>query len=88
MAEERFHRKNRDFMNNLESKGYTRKLAVQEDERRNRRTWFLPHYGEFHPQKDKIRVVFDEAASHDEVSLNSQLHQSHDLRNSLLSVFY
>ena len=45
------------------------------------------HHGVFHPQKkDKIRVVFDAAALHDGVSLNSPLRQGPDLMNSLLGV--
>ena len=74
-------------MHNLVSKGYARKLTAKESERRSRRTWYLPHHGVFHPQKkDKIRVVFDAAALHDEVSLNNQQHQGPDLTNSLLGV--
>lgn len=47
----------------------------------------MPHHGVFHPQKkDKIRVVFDAAALHDGVSLNSQLRQGPDLTNSLLGL--
>ena len=85
--DENFHRKYRDFMDNLFSKGYARKLTAEESERRSRRTWYLPHHGVFHPQKkDKIRVVFDAAALHDGVSLNNQLHQGPDLTNSLLGV--
>ena len=83
--DENFHRKNRDFMDSLVSKGYARKLTAEEAERRSRKTWYLPHHGVFHPQKkDKIRVVFDAAALHDGVSLNSQLRQGPDLTNSLL----
>ena len=37
-------------------------------------------------KKDEIRVVFDAAALHDGVSLNSQLRQGPDLTNSLLGV--
>ena len=84
---ENFHRKYRDFMDNLVSKGYARKLTAKEAERRSRKTWYLPHHGVFHPQKkDKICVVFDAPALHDGVSLNSQLPQGPDLTNSLLGV--
>ena len=85
--DENFHRKYRDFMDNLVSKGYARKLTVEEAVHRSRKKWYLPHHGIFHPQKkDKIRVVFDAAALHDGVSLNNQLHQGPDLTNSLLGV--
>jgi len=85
--DENFHRKYRDFMSNLVSKGYARKLTAEEAERRGRKTWYLPHHGVFHPQKnDKTRAVFDGAALHDGLSLNNQLHQGPDLTNSLLGV--
>ena len=85
--DENFHWKYRDFMDNLVSKGYARKLTAEEAEIRSRRTWYLPHHGVFHHQKkDKIGVVFDTAALHDGVSLNSQLRQGPDLTNSLLGV--
>ena len=55
--------------------------------RLSERTWYLPHHGVFHPQKQgKIRVVFDAASLHDGVSLNNQLHQGPDLTNSLLGI--
>ena len=85
--DENFHRKYRDFMGNLVSKGYSRKLTAEEAERRGRKTCYLPHHGVFHPQKkDKFRVVFDAAALHDGLSLNNQLHQGPDLTNSLPGV--
>ena len=58
--DETFHRKYREFMENLIDRGYARKLTEEEAARRSGRTWYLPHHGVFHPQKkDKIRVVFD-----------------------------
>ena len=77
--DETFHRKYREFMENLIERGYARKLTEEEAARRSRKTWYLPHHGVFHPQeKDKIRVVFDAAAMQEEVSLNNQLHQGPD----------
>ena len=85
--DDEFHRKYRAFMNNLISRGYARKLTEGEAARRSSRTWYLPHHGVFHPQKQyKIRVVFDAASMHNGVSLNNQLHQGPDLTNSLLGV--
>ena len=85
--DDEFHRKYRAFMNNLISRGYAKKLTEEEAARRSSRTWYLPHHGVFHPQKqDKIRVVFDAASMHNGVSLNNQLHQGPDLTNSLLGV--
>ena len=85
--DETFHRKYREFMEKLIERGYARKLTEEEAARRSRRTWYLPHHAVFHPQKkDKIRAVFDAAATQDGVSLNNQLHQGPDLANSLLGV--
>ena len=64
--DENFHRKYREFMENLIQKGYARKMTEEEAVRRSQRTWYLPHHGVFHPQKQgKIRVVFDAASLHD-----------------------
>ena len=53
---ENFHRTYRDFMDNLVSKGYARKLTAKEAERRSRKTWYLPHHGVFTPKR-KTRFV-------------------------------
>ena len=60
--DDNFHWKYRDFMDNLVSKGYPRKLTTEEAERRSRKTWYLPHHGVFHPPpppppKKKTRFV-------------------------------
>ena len=53
----------------------------------NTPSWYLPHFGVYHPQKpDKIRVVFDSAASSGGVSLNDLLLSGPDLTNNLLGV--
>ena len=85
--DENFHRKYREFMENLIQKGYARKMTEEEAVRRSQRTWYLPHHGVFHPQKQgKIRVVFDVASLHDGVSLNNQLLHGPDLTNNLLGI--
>ena len=85
--DENIHRKYREFMENLIQKGYARKMTEEEALRRSQRTWYLPHHGVFHPQKQgKIRVVFDVASLHDGVSLNNQLLQGPDLTNNLLGI--
>ena len=50
------------------------------------RTWYLPHHGVRHPVKQKLRVVFDCAASFGGTSLNQQLLQGPDLTSSLVGV--
>ena len=84
--DENFHRKYREFMENLIQKGYARKMTEEKALRRSQRTWSLPHHGVFHPQKQgKIRVVFD-ASLHDGVSVNNQLLQGPGLTNNLLGI--
>ena len=43
--DESFHRKNREFMENLIQKGYARKMTEEEAMRRSQRTWYSPHHG-------------------------------------------
>ena len=85
--DENIHRKYREFMESLIQKRYARNMTEEEALRRSQRTWYLPHHGVFHPQKQgKIRVVFDVASLHDGVSLNNQLLQGPDLTNNLLGI--
>ena len=85
--DENIHRKYRKFMESLIQKRYARNMTEEEALRRSQRTWYLPHHGVFHPQKQgKIRVVFDVASLHDGVSLNNQLLQGPDLTNNLLGI--
>ena len=56
--DENFHKKYRDYMDNLVSKGYARKLSAEKVNRRSGKTWYLPRHGVFHSQKrDKIHFV-------------------------------
>ncbi|MBM6549248.1 DUF1759 domain-containing protein, partial [Streptococcus dysgalactiae subsp. equisimilis] len=53
----------------------------------NVRRWFLPHHSVINPKKpEKLRVVFDCAASHQGVSLNDKVLQGPDLTNKLTGV--
>ena len=74
--DEKFHSKYREFMYNIMSRGYVKKLTEEETACRSRPTWYLPHRGVFHPQKqDKIQVVFDAASMHNGVAPESWLNQ-------------
>ncbi|XP_023953383.2 uncharacterized protein LOC112057126 [Bicyclus anynana] len=50
------------------------------------RTWYLPHFGVTHPQKGKLRVVFDAAERTNGKSLNDALLPGPDLLQSLFGV--
>ena len=49
-------------MSDIISKGYALKV---DDEFKDEvgRTWYLSHRGIYHPQKSKVRVVFDRSAT-------------------------
>ncbi|XP_062714276.1 uncharacterized protein LOC134291034 [Aedes albopictus] len=70
------------------SKGYAHKATGQEIAEMNpKRTWFLPLGIVVNPKKpDKVRVVWDAAASVQGVSLNSVLLKGPDLMTSLQTV--
>ena len=76
-----------DVMNSYIDKGFARKLNADEMKVVNDKTWYLPHHSVLNPKKpNKVRVVFDAAASLKGVSLNSQLVTGPDLLNSLFGV--
>jgi len=60
---------------------------VQHQDHETAPTWYLPHHPVTHPQKpDKVRVVFDCAATYTGKSLNSELLQGPDNTNTLVGV--
>lgn len=74
-------------INKLLELGHAEKVPADQLFLGDRRLWYLPHHPVFNPQKpDKVRVVFDCAATHNGVSLNSQVRQGPDLTNKLLGV--
>lgn len=73
-------------MSDMISKGYAEKVPEGILERSDGRKWYLPHHGVLHPQKKKLRVVFDCGATYRGISLNSQLLQGPDLTSTLIGV--
>ena len=49
-------------------------------------TWYIPHHGVIHPQKQKLRVVFDCSAKFAGTSLNDHLLQGPDLMNNMFGI--
>ncbi|XP_039762492.1 uncharacterized protein LOC120635541 [Pararge aegeria] len=87
---ERKLNKNEDFklkythqIQNLISNGYA-ELATTKPT--SPRTWYLPHFAVIHPQKEKLRVVFDAAERTNGKSLNDALLSGPDLLQSLFGV--
>ena len=78
--------KYKEFMNDLISKDYTRKVGSQEPGPLGTH-WYLQHHPVFNPQKPgKIRIVLDCSAKQRDTSLNDQLLQGPDQTNTLNSV--
>ena len=66
-------------------KGYAEEVPKEEIEN-NSRIWYIPHHPVFNPKKpEKLRIVYDCAASYSGVSLNRVLMQGPDLVNSIVS---
>ena len=84
-ADERYYADHCSFMSDIISKGYARKVD-EEFKDEVGRTWYLPHHGIYHPQKAKVRVVFDCSATFEGHSLNDKLFQGPDLTSTLLGV--
>lgn len=81
-----FHDDYTAFMSDLLNKGYAVEVPDNERNRNDGRVWYIPHHGVIHPQKRKLRVVFDCASSFQGKSLNEELLQGPDLTNSLVGV--
>ena len=72
-------------MNDYLEKGYAEKIPNEQLRPDNTPIWYLPHHPVVHPAKpDKVRVVFDCAATYKSTSLNHQLLQGPDQTNQLV----
>jgi len=74
------------FLEDMLLKGHTEKVPASEIEGNPGRIWYIPHHRVYHPQKHKLWVVFDWAATYQGKSLNSQLLQEPNLNNYLICV--
>lgn len=81
-----FHKEYSDCITDILEKGYAVKVPETQLKRQDGKVWYIPHHGVYHPQKKKLRVVFDCAASYQGVSLNQKLLQGPDLTNTLIGV--
>lgn len=84
------------FINNMLDKKYAEECDIEtyygnptyELKVSNKVRWYLPHFGVYHPQKRKLRVVHDAAAINQGVSLNSMLLPGPDLLQPLLHILF
>lgn len=74
------------FLNEVITQRHAEPVPLDQLTQSNGKVWYIPHHGVYHPQKGKLRVVFDCAASYKGTSLNTQLLQGPDLTNSLIGV--
>ena len=73
-------------MNELLEKGHAEKVQT-EGEKADCHAWDLPHHPVFNKNKsEKVRIVFDCAATSQRISLNLEVLQGPDLTNTLLGV--
>ena len=76
-----------EFMNAIIDKGYAEIVPDDELVKDNGKVWYIPHHAVYHPRKpNKVRVVFDCAATYQGMSLNKSLLQGPDMTNTLLGV--
>ena len=72
------------FMEEIISKGYATEAKINSPDRR---TWYLPHHGVYHPHKpSKLRVVSDCNAELNGRSINKELLPGPNLANKLVAV--
>ncbi len=81
-----FHQEYSDFMKDMITKGYAVRVPENQLKCQDGKKWYVPHHGVYHPQKKKLRVVFDCGASFQGTSLNNELLQGPDLANTLVGV--
>ena len=85
-ADDKLHQDYSAFMDEMLQKGYA-EIVPEGVQGIEGKVWYIPHHAVRHMQKpDKVRVVFDCAATFHGVSLNSALIQGPDLTNNLAEV--
>lgn len=75
------------FIDDLIDKRYARRIPPEQLNVENSFSWYLPHHNVVNPKKpDKVRIVFDCAATYQGTSLNDNILQGPDLTNKLVGV--
>ena len=79
--EKQYHENYTKFLEDMVR--YAKKLFQQVQQGK---TWFIPHYGVYHPRKlGKLQVVFDCSAEYNGVPINKTLMSGPDLTNQIIS---
>lgn len=86
LRNQHFHQEYSAFLEDMIHRGYAEPVLQHQLRQENRKVWYIPHHGVYHPKRGKLCVVFDCSASFQEVSLNKELLQGPDLTNSLIGV--
>lgn len=79
-----FHQEYSDFMKDMIEKGYAVRVPENQLNCQDGKIWYVPQNGVYHPQKRKLRVVFDCGTSFQGTSLNNELLQGPHLANTLV----
>lgn len=66
-----FHAVYVSFVENIISCEYA-EMVSKDGAHKQGKIWYIPHHGVYHPQKKKITVVFDCAASFQDTLLNTE----------------
>lgn len=86
LKDEEYRRDYTEFVAKMIDRMYVRKITEEEKTIMPGGFWYLPHHAVRHPQKNKLRVVFDASAMFQGVSLNSSLLQGPNLTANLIGV--
>ena len=87
LREPDLHARYKDGIQELLDKGYAEKVPQQDTEVTPGRTWYLPHHNVVNENKpERLRIVFDCAASFGGTSLNKEVLQGPDFTNNLVGV--
>eukprot|EP00112_Aurelia_sp_Birch-Aquarium-sp1_P001995 Seg1219.7 transcript_id=Seg1219.7/GoldUCD/mRNA.D3Y31 product="hypothetical protein" protein_id=Seg1219.7/GoldUCD/D3Y31 len=79
--------KSTNFIDDLMMKDHARKVPQDQISRNDGAVWYLPHHNVFNAKKhEKVRIVFDCAATYRGKSLNDNVLQGPDFTNPLVGV--
>lgn len=87
-SDEEYGTRYKERVYHLITNNYARRIEPKEEKNSIHRLWYLPHFGVDNPNKGKLRLVFDAAASSAGQSLNNYLLPGPNLLESLLGIMF